>query len=87
MKTQLENMGVQVLFTCSEKEARILNHVASYLRAKGWSEHYSQHFSSDHRIDADAFDSVMIHLHMETGRALNAISESRSALAGTLKNG
>jgi hypothetical protein len=87
MKTQLQDMGVTFHFTCTEKEAQILNHVAGYLRAGNWAEFYSKHYSGPNapKIDADTFDGVMMHLHGETGRVLGLVRESRAKLITDLK--
>lgn len=83
MKTQLREMVVEVLFTCTEREAVVLNHVASYVRSKDWKEHFSKNFGDG--VSEEQFDGVMLHLHQETGRVLSALRSGRARISDELR--
>lgn len=83
MKTQLKALEVEVLLTASEKEARIINHIASFVRHKAFAEHFSE--TLPRGVTKEEFDGVMAHLHSHTGRVLTALDEGRGTIATKLK--
>lgn len=83
MRTQLKALEVEVLLSATEKEARILNHVASYVRHQAFAEHFSQTLPKG--VTKEEFDGVMAHLHSHTGRVLKALDDGREKIAGDLR--
>lgn len=83
MRTQLKALEVEVLFTATEKEARVLNLVASYVRHGSFAEHFSKELPRG--LTKEEFDGVMAHLHSHTGRVLQALDEGRARIADGLR--
>lgn len=83
MRTQLKALEVEVLLSASEKEARIINLVASFVRHKEFAEHFSKELPRG--ITKEEFDGVMAHLHSHTGMVLNALDEGRAKIADKLR--
>lgn len=81
MKTRLSAFIAEFQFTCSEKEARILRHIASYVRADTWV------LGTISEIDVtnDEFDAVMTHLHGVLGHSLGAVDSARRDMAERLR--
>lgn len=83
MKTQLSTFEVELHITATEKEARVLNLVAGYLRANDFAKHFTNQLPRG--MTADEFDSVMRHLHGHLGAVLKAIDDGREKMAADLR--
>lgn len=83
MRTQLKALEIEVLLSATEKEARILNMVASFIRHKAFHEHFSRELPRG--VTPEEFDGVMAHLHSHTGRVLKALDDGREKIAGDLR--
>lgn len=83
MKTQLKTLEVELHTTMTEKEARVLHWLGSYVRAKDFEEHYSKAYPKG--VTAEDFDGVMAHLHGHMGNVLDAIYSGRETVATKLR--
>lgn len=83
MKTQLSTLEVSLHLTATEREARVLNLIASYVRADAFTKHFTQQLPRG--VTADDFDAVMAHLHTHLGGVLHALDAGRAKIADDLR--
>ena len=81
MRTRRGGLEAEVVLICTENEARILSHVASFLSGNHWRENYSKDFTEQE------LNAVFLHVHGVTSSVVKAIDKARDTLTLELRGG